>query len=155
MSSPYLYLKVFGFVISDMVDNGEMDQAKTAAKAAAQFVYLLYTRQGVDLFSRNFRRMYRQVLSARTQVNFAASKLGRMTRAQQMLRRRKFDATLRITRGALKKFGSKLPVAHFFMGAAYEGLHRRAEARQAFERYLKQDPNGKHADKAKARLKSL
>lgn len=155
MGMPYLYLKIFGFIIADMVDNGEMEQSKTAAKAAAQFIYMLYTRQRVDLFSRGFRRQYRQVLSAKAQVESAASKGGRLMRAQQMLTRRKFRAALRISRGALKKFGPKLPMAHFVMGAAYEALRRPAEARQAYARYLEQAPDGKHADKVKARLNKL
>jgi len=155
MGMPALYLKVFGFVISELINNGEVEKAKTAAKAAAQFVYLLYTRQRSDLFSRNFRRGYSQVLSAQAQVESAATERGRLGRAQQMLGQRKYAEALRIARGALKKFGPKLPMAHFIMGAVYEALRRPAEARQAFELYIKQDPNGKYADKVKARLKSL
>jgi len=155
MGMPLLYMKVFGFIIADMVDNGEMEEAKVAAKAGARFLYLLYTRQRTDLFSRGFRRKYGQVLSAKAQVESAASKHGRLTRAQQMLARRNFRAALRISRGALKKFGPKVAMAHFVMGAAYEALRRPAEARQAYERYLDQAPGGKYADKVKARLKSL
>jgi tetratricopeptide (TPR) repeat protein len=152
MGNPTMYLKIFGFVIADMVDNGEMDQAKTAAKAAARFIYLLYSRQRTDLFSGSFRQRYRQVLSAKIQVQSAASKRGRMMRAQQMLQRRKYSVALRIARGAVKKFGSKVPMAHFVMGAALESLRQPAKARQAFERYLELDPKGKYADKVRERL---
>ncbi len=155
MNNPGFYLKIFAFLISEIVNNGEMERAKSAAKIAAQFAYLLHSRQRTDYFSGGFRRMYRQVLSARGQVFAAATKRGRIMRAQRMLQQRKYEGALRISQGILKKFGPKVPLAHFFMGGALEALGRSNEAKESFQRYLVQDPNGKYADRVKKRLERL
>ena len=149
------YQAQFAFVIANHVDNGDMESAKEVAKAAAQFIYGLYSRHRADLFAFSFRRGYRQVLSAKSQVDRASSKRGRIARAQQMLQQRNYSAALRIARGAMKKYGEAQPMAHFVMGAAYEALRRPVLARKAFERYIELDPKGKYVDKLKARLKKL
>ena len=60
--------------------------------------------------------------------------------------------TGRIANGAIKRFGKKVPTAWFVKGVALEALRRPDQARIAFNRYLKLDPNGRHADRVKQQL---
>jgi len=46
-------------------------------------------------------------------------------------------------------------IAYINLGDAYEALHKNAEAKQAFQKYLELSPNGKSANYARDRLKAL
>ncbi len=46
-------------------------------------------------------------------------------------------------------------IAYINLGDAYEAMHKTAEAKQAFEKYLELSPNGKSATYARERLKAL
>ncbi|MFH2008129.1 MAG: O-antigen ligase family protein [bacterium] len=150
-----LYMKIIGYHIAELIDSGDDQQAKKLAQGAAQLANLLYQRRREDYFPNEFRRLYRQVIAAKEQVEGAATKNGRLMRARMMLQRRDYQATLRIADGALKRFKDAPAAIHFLKGAALEGLRRRAEAVASYRRYLTADPNGKYADQVKARVQQL
>lgn len=56
---------------------------------------------------------------------------------------------------ALMQSGDTLPVVHFNKGIVYEKLGKKSEAKESYQRYLQQSPQGLNAATAKKRLTAL
>lgn len=56
---------------------------------------------------------------------------------------------------ALMQSGDTLPVVHFNKGIVYEKIGKKTEAKESYQRYLQQSPQGLNAETAKRRLAAL
>ena len=71
-----------------------------------------------------------------------------------LFRQGNFDAAVQWLTQAIEHDPNRA-IAYINLGDAYEALHKNAEAKKAFEKYLELSPNGKSANYAKERLKAL
>jgi tetratricopeptide (TPR) repeat protein len=141
--------------LASLLEEGDTSGAKRLAAGAAPFLSKLHEAQVVDYFSLEFRRAYGQVLTAREQVDEAATPAGRLARAESFLARRSPAVSLRIAEEALARFPEGHPKLHYVHGASLDAMGRTDEALSAYETYLRLAPNGDRAERARQRVQAI